>query len=150
MKMKNQTKAEFTGVLTPDCFFQKEPFWPIFMISKFSKPEIFVIFCFHQNLFFSELQNYFCSTKKCFGSAAQKFAKILTCFFFVFFFFFFFFFWGGGVEKSTLFPPPPSRKKIVDFARIVVKRWRFQSVGTWGKKPHFKNENLTAQVVSWG
>ena len=85
-------------------FLQKEPFWSIFTISKFSKPENFVIFGFSSKFFFSELQNYFCSTKNNFGPEAQKFAKILTCFFF------FFFFFGGGGWKIDLIPPPPQKK----------------------------------------
>ena len=109
MKIKNQTTAEFTSVFDPrQVFSKKSLFDPFLRFQNFQKLKFLSFLVFHQKFFFSELQNYFCSTKKIFGSAAQKFAKILTCL-------------GGGGWKIDLIPPP--RKKIVDFARIVVK-WK--------------------------
>ena len=77
-------------------FSKKSLFDPFLRFQNFQNLKFLSFLVLHQNLFFSELPNYFCFTKKIFGSAAQKFTKILTCF----------------GEKSTLSPPPRKKKWI--------------------------------------
>ena len=96
MKIKNQTTAEFTGVFdTRQVFSKKSLFDPFLRFQNFQNLKFLSFLVFHQKFFFSELQNYFCSTKKIFGPEAQTFAKILKCL--------------GGVKNRPYFPPPEKK-----------------------------------------
>ena len=109
MKIKNLHHSRIWRRFWPQTgFFQKKPFWPIFTISKFSKPENFVIFGFPSKSFFFWTTKLLLFHQKHFWVGSEKIRKNFDMF------------GGGGVKNRPYFPPP--RKKIVDFARIVVKR----------------------------
>ena len=119
-KIKENKKSNHSKIWRRFCpqtdFLEKGPFWPIFTISKFSKPEIFVIFGFLLKSFFFWTTKLLLFHQKNFWVRHAKIRKNFDMF-------------GGGWKMDLISPP---RKKIVDFARIVVRRFTFLS-STYGR-----------------
>ena len=107
MKIKNQTTAEFTSVFDPrQVFSKKSLFDPFLRFQNFQKLKFLSFLVFHQKFFFLLYKITFALPKKFWGPKRKSSQKFWHVF--------------GGDEKRPYSPPP--RKKIVDFARIVVKR----------------------------